>query len=508
MYVARWIGRAVAAAAALWLASPASAAWRRAESSNFIVYSQSSEAALRQDVALLEDYNWFLRLLTGIEDPAPANKLRIYMVRGHSALEIVRPGVGENVGGFYTATGAGIAAFVDDKAESGGREGNQILFHEIAHHFMLQYRPTAYPGWYVEGFAEYVSTATFQGDRIDYGLPSTVRASWLANARWLPLEQVLFDRPTQSGEATALYYAQSWLLVHYFLRDPARKAKLVQYLNATREGEAPKAAFARVFGMEPKALQREVEAYARKGMTYSRLKRKSATAVPAMTIVQLPPSADDLMIAQGALEVGVRDEHGPALLARIRSAAARHDDLYSRRILAKAEAMYGDSAAADRLLDPLLAAAPTDPELLYLKGLRHVRSARRGGANEEKERKLAQSFFGRAHKADPNHFQTLMRYPESLQGEQRFLSDNTINVMLLAHELAPQVTEITVKAAQLLLLRERYDEAAALIAPLASSPHEPRLAAQAQAMLAQARARKRLPVVVIPPLRLPDPGKQ
>ena len=40
--------------------------------------------------------------------------------------------------------------------------GQLVLFHEYAHHFMLQYAPAAYPAWYVEGFAEVVSTASFE----------------------------------------------------------------------------------------------------------------------------------------------------------------------------------------------------------------------------------------------------------------------------------------------------------------------------------------------------------
>ena len=192
------------------------------------------------------------------------------------------------------------------------------------------------------------------------------------------------------------------------------------------------------------------------------------------------------------MEVGVRSEDVPAFLAKLRSLAAGRSDDYSRRVLARGEALYGDPAAADRLLEPLLAAAPADPSLLFWAGMRHLRVARRGAPDEARERRSAQIWFGKAHKADPNHFQTLVRYADSLQGDSRFDTENTANVLLLAHQLAPQVSEITMRAAFMMLRRGEYDEAAALLTPLASSAHAPGLAAEAQAMLARAKAKEKM----------------
>jgi len=501
------LGRTVAALVLLLLASPAAAEWRRAESANFIVFSQSGEASLRKDAALLEDYNSFLRLLTRVDDPPPPNKLKVYVVRGHGALRTVRPGLGDNVGGFYAASESGIAAFVDDFSALEEGEENQILFHEIAHHFMLQYRPTAYPPWYVEGFAEYVMTARFEKAAISFGRASTLRASWLANREWLPLERILFDPPPRKAEENALYYAQSWLLVHYLLRDEARRRQAIDYLGATAGGEEPRAAFKRIFATEPKAMMKALETYAYHQMTYSRLTRKSAAAAPAMTVTTLPAAADDLLLLDAAMEIGIRDEDVPAFLNRLRSASPGKSDDYSRRVLARGEALYGDPAAADRLIEPLLAAAPADSGLLFLAGMRHLRAARRGDSDEAKERRLAEVWFGKAHKADPNHFQTLVRYADALQGGRRFDSENTANVLLLAHQLAPQVSEITMRAAFMLLRRGEYDEAATLLTPLASSAHDSKLASEAQAMLRQAKAKEKVGDPAEPPGKSAPPVK-
>jgi hypothetical protein len=477
--------RICAALAALVASAPAWASWRRAESANFIVYSQSSEQALRNRVALLEDYNAFLRLLTGVNDPPAPNRLPVYVLRNHGALNAVRP-MPQGVAGFYAPSSSGIAAFVDDGADGIGEEGNLVLFHEIAHHFMWQYRPTAYPPWYVEGFAEYVSTASFTKSTIEFGQPSRGRAGALTFLNWLPLERVLFSPPPTKADEAALYYAESWLLVHYLLRDEARKAKLITFFNAIRGGEAPPAAFKRIFAVEPRQLQADLVRYGERQLTYSRLKRRFAAETPSMQVTVLPPSADDLMLAAAAMQIGVDDAREAALVAQVRTAAAKYDDDFARRTLAKAEALYGDGAAADRLLDSILTQSPNDAEALYLKGMRLLVAARKQRDKGGPLAKQAQTWFARSHKADDKAFPTLTRYVEASLFNAA-PTENIVEVMLLAQQLAPQVVELRMNAASMLLARGHKAEAAILVEPLASDPHNPGLATAAKKMLERAR---------------------
>src|SRR4029079_9541467 len=111
---------------------------------------------------------------------------------------------------------------------------------------------------------------------------------------------------------------------------------------------------------------------------------------------------DDLMVYDAALLVGVSDELGHDYLPRIRAAAARHEgDPFAERVLAHAELLYGDAAAADRLLDHLLAAAPSEAELLYLKGRRYLVASEQEDDGAADAR-TARTWFGRAHQADEN----------------------------------------------------------------------------------------------------------
>jgi len=488
MRIVVWLA---ALAAATGAAAPACAAWRKAETANFVVYSQADEADLRRDAGQLEDYLSLLRALTGVEDKAAAAKLSVYVVRYHEDLERVRPGTGSSTIGFYGATERGIGAFAQSMKGFGEGIGQQVLFHEIAHHFMLQYRPLAYPLWYIEGFAEFVQTATFDAEKIEIGKPSRMRAGWLIYEHWLPLEKILLNKAPDTGEGEALFYAESWLLTHYLLRDDARRAKLNDYLRATAAGEEPLAAFTRAFAMDPKAMQKAMADYTHKGFSYTRLYRASGAQGPAVTVTALPQSADDLLLLDAALKGGLDARRGAAVLGKVRSAARGSGDEYSRRVLAEAEALIGDPEAAGRALQPLLAAHPDDAELLYLEGMRHLAAARRNPAAAAAERKQAQVWLAKSHRADPNRYQTLFAYAQSLAGEPQFLSENTSNVLLMAHALAPQVPGIALAAARHLMLRDRFDAAAALLTGLASDPHDKENAEAARKLLDLAKAKTR-----------------
>jgi len=487
----------------LFWATPAAAEWRRAESPNFIVYGNLSESDLRQRILRLEDFDHLLRVMIAVTDPPSPNKLHVYFVQNGRDLRTVQQ-VPPGIAGFYTATPDGIAAFIDNSAESAG---NEILFHEYAHHFMMQYRPNAYPGWYVEGFAEYFMTASFVGRRIDIGTYSPGRAYLIMQGQWLPMDQILYGEPQSfRGDALGQFYAQAWLTTHYFYSTPERQAALGRYLVALR-GDNPRSALQAATGMDVAALTAELHRYIGHGsIDYRRMTRPEGETPPPVTIASLPRAADDLIVYEAALRVGIADAQGPDYLARIRALAARHPgDPFAERVLAHAELLYGDAAAADRLLDHLLAGAPNDAELLYLKGMRYLVAAEKGD-QWDADARTARTWFGRAHQADGNHYQTLFRYAQSLRRDPSYASENNLNVLLLAHQLAPQVAAITMNAAALMIGRGSGDErlAISLLRPLAADPHNTGLAHAAREMIERAEARAAHP----PPAGTPPPAPQ
>ncbi|HEX8364732.1 MAG TPA: hypothetical protein VF603_05550 [Allosphingosinicella sp.] len=466
-------------------ATPAAASWLRAESEHFIVYSESNEATLRRQVLMLEDFDALLRLLTDVRSNDPVQKLPVYLVRSNGELRQVAR-VGTSVGGFYYPSSRGIAAFIN--AGLNGLVGeyvgpNEVLFHEYAHHFMMQFHSNAYPTWYVEGFAEYLGTARFVDQHVEIGRASDMRTMVLSNrANWIPFEWILFQRERVPDQAR--FYSQSWILTHYLLSDDTRRQQLVAYLNALARREQPRAAFRASFGMDPGQMQTRIERYATQPLRITRLDRSSVARPPQIAITRLPASADQLLLTQAALSLGAEPE--PNDVARMRR-LARGSDPLSKRVLAEVELLAGDGAVAERLLTELLAATPNDPELLYLRGMRHVVAARAAEGDARREQyRLARSWLTRAHRADARHFPSLYRYVETFSGEPTFTSDNNVNAVLLAMQLAPQVYEIRMAAGAMLILRGEHEQAQRILEPLASNAHSGAWAQRARALLQKA----------------------
>lgn len=505
-------GRAVRLIAALWLllaaAAPAAAEWRRAESPNFIAFSQEDEARLRARVTMLEDYAALLRLLSGAPaESAPAPKLRVYFVRRPDDLARVPP-LSIFVPGFYTSSSSGIAAFVNAAAPA----SNEILFHEYAHHFMMQYHAGAYPPWYVEGFAEYLGPTRFTERHIELGRMNGVRSSWLFDrSEWLPTDRVFFDRDRLKDiENLSRFYAQSWLITHYLFGDETRRAQLVRYLQALARGQEPPAAFQASFGMTPAQLHHRLVRYSREGIVFRRLERASVGRPVEIAVTTLPASADQLLVVEAAMMVGripAKEE-----VDRIRRDAARLDDPYSRRVLARTEALHGDGAAAERLLTALLETDPGDADLLYLRGMRHIVAARtlEGDARRAQYRQ-ARPWFTRAHRADPAHMPSLYRYVQTFSADTGFTTDNNTEAMLLAVQLAPQVADTRMNAAKMLLIRREFELAERMLQPLASTAHSGDQADAARTLLEQVRARNAEGVELIfdpPPERPREPRRR
>jgi hypothetical protein len=477
--------RSIRLFAAFWLllcvSTPAAASWLRAESEHFIVYSEGNEASLRRQVLVLEDYDALLRLLTDVRPDATAQKLRVYMVRSNGELRQVAR-VGTDVGGFYAASSRGIAAFVNTNVSSEFTGANEILFHEYAHHLMMQFHSAAYPPWYVEGFAEYLGTARFVDQSVEVGRGSDMR-TWFLRRRgeWSPTEWVLFQHNRVEG---ARFYAQAWLLTHYLLSDNARRDQLVRYLNALARREEPRAAFRASFGMDANDMHDQLQRYATQPLRIIRLDRSSVARPPQIAIAPMPPSADELLLMHAAMSLGGKPDAGD--VARIRR-AARGGDPFARRVLAEAEVFAGDGAAAEQLLTELLAASPNDAELLYLRGMRHIVAARTlEGEERLAQFRLARPWFTRAHRADPAHVPSLFRYVQTFSADPNFTTDNNTNAMLLALQHAPQVGEIRLAAGSMLLLRGEYAEAERLLQPLASTAHSGPQAVKARALIQKA----------------------
>lgn len=489
--IARFVRAMILPMLTLGLAGGARAdGWSVAETEHFRIYSPQPAAVLKSRAAMLEDYRALLETITtrGASKTAEP-KLDIFLVTDITA---IRPlsGPARGFAGIYMSGPGRIAAYAD-----AGADGDRTtLLHEYAHHFMLGLdSATAYPKWYVEGFAEYFMTAQFQPERITFGDGNVNRAQWLFYEDWLPLEAVLSGNiDWRDGEKVAMFYAQSWLLTHFLLRTPEFTPKFEAYLKAVAAGQDSVAAFQQHIDPNLAVFQRRLKVYfARKKLTTSIFPRSPGT--PATVVVTpLSPAAEPMLLELANIEFGVQASKHAEALQKVRADAARFPgDPLAERTLALAEIRFGDRAAGIARLETLIAANPKDAALLRWRGeaaLPPGKPQASTGAATPEQAKAARLWFARAFKADPNDWQTLYLYALLEKPYGRALKPTTLDVLLLAHQLAPQVDEIGMTAAMALAHADRLPDAAHKLAPIAYRPHNSQLTEAAEALLPIARS--------------------
>lgn len=472
----------LALAVACALAGPAQAQWRRAESDRFVVYSQQNEPTIRRYVRNLEIYDYVLRLRMGLPlNEPPGRKLPIYLVQNRAGLEMINPGTGENVAGTYFPRGEDIfAAAIQD--------GDQdTLLHEYFHHFSFQLETSTYPGWLIEGLAEYFMTADITPDYVVIGRFNEARQSWIANARWIPLEE-LVTKPyyeVQGAENRATYYPIAWLLTHWFMSDEARRRQLDAYLRDIRANGNSVEAMERATGMTMQQIRNALRGYRRLLLTQYR----DGLPDPEITITRLPPSANDLLLIGQRLKIGVPEDERENTAALVRRLAARHpDDPFAMLQLGHAELHFGDADEGEAVLTRPLEIEPDNIEALQLMGARHTTLAEE---NPDQERELlaeARRYLARAYTIDNNHYYTLFLLAQARVGAPGYPTENDLTTWDLAFRNAPQLPAIRLGYGQALILSEEKDEAIHVLEPLAGAPHSGGAAAAARFMIENVRS--------------------
>lgn len=464
----------------------AEARWLRAETERFILYSDGDERSLRDYAVKLETFDRVLRIqFNKPVDELPLRKLPIYLVARQSGIDRLRPGVDPRIAGFYMASTDDIFAIAIRT-----RGEDHTLLHEYAHHFMVQNSTFNYPSWFVEGFAEYYMTAELQGNRVVLGKFTEGRTSWLIeNPNWLPLSELLTKSPYQVSSRHETYYPIAWAMTHWFMSDPARKQALARYMSDVARGQDPIQAMERAAGMPLQALERTLRVY----VTTGKLQITGFTHSfprPEVVVTVLPPSADDLLLLNQRLKLGVREADEAETLAEVRRLAAKHGaDVLARRTLGRAEIDLGDRVAGMAELTALLETHPDDVEALQLLAYATLEGLENEDADPVALRRTATQYLRRAYELNDADYVTLYLLAKARQGLAGYPNDNDLDIWEQALMLAPQLDAIRLNAAAAFLARGRTGQAVATVSPMLNDPHGGGGAAAARHLIAQALGR-------------------
>jgi hypothetical protein len=463
--------------------------WRKAESDNFVVYSNTGQKQTEAYALKLEQYRYVLNALnnrTG-DNLLPSPKLDIYFVKSTKDLRQVLPKMSEDVLGFVLRCDSAMAGFslydgdmVDNrKVKYQAQNTSQtVIFHEYAHLYMFQNSQTPYPKWFIEGYAEFYGTTRIQGDQALVGMAWDQRSGELINGMTeLRYEDILRNSDIINWSN---FYAQSWLLAHYILSDQDRRKAFVQFLNTQNPNEDAVITFEKAFGFPVKELKKRLNGYLMKDIKASVFRLKDMPA-PKITSTALPLVANRLLMYDAASKTCTKDTYQSDLLAKIRTEAAKTpEDAYAKRVLMDAEIMLGDEALALPFYLTYTQMNPNDAEGFYRLGQTlYLMSKHNKFADNDtldSQMKKARVALGKSYKLDPlNPFNLYLLSQTEKRGPD-FPNASTLNAAYEAHLLAPSVPEFALNAANMLIIKDRIPEARTVLAPLANTPHDEKMA--------------------------------
>ncbi|HEY1607514.1 MAG TPA: hypothetical protein VGF77_18150 [Allosphingosinicella sp.] len=354
----KWIA-CLAFGAMTALPTAAQAGWREAETPHFQIYSDGGETQLVDFALRLEGLDALLHKATGFAANSEPTKVRVIMLQTMQMVQKASHERNPNLAGFYTVNIEGPIAVSSYSKDNDYTTTPEItLFHEYAHHFMLEYFPASYPAWYVEGFAEIASTSEpAGGGKMSYGKAASHRGYSLTSSRWIPVQQLL-DTTYASSPEDSDFYGESWLLAHYLTFSPKRAGQLRKYLAALESGVPNQDAAKAAFG-DLDQLNRDAQIYLEQANFMYHQVQVTIPARDTIKVSELSPGASDLMEETASLRDSMSKEEMAAYLTNLKQKAARYpDDPYALQLLADAEYLADDYAASGTAIDRLLARTP------------------------------------------------------------------------------------------------------------------------------------------------------
>lgn len=452
----------------LGFSQPIQAAWYKVETGKFIFYGTSSKS-LREDALRLEQFDALLRQRLSIPENPGEYKLSVYVLSGESEVRKVYGEGSKDIAGFYTANEAGLLAVVP---RSSGDFTDTILYHEYAHHLMLHHMATRFPAWYIEGFAEFLSTAAFKTDRASIGLPATHRAYQLVLESTTPIRTLLSASVAEvDSDNRGNFYGRAWLLTHFLTFKPERKGQLTAYLKLIAEGKPLLEAAQTVFG-DLDVLQRDLTRYQNASTMKYMAVPSSPPDINTATVTQLEDAFGDTIRERVMLRRGTADAEREAILRSLEQVASKYPtsaDIWTQ--LAEARLDRDDYAGAIAAADKAVGIDPKAPRALLWKGTALVRQIVDKGSDDPAAWKEARSWLIRANRADTEDPLTLFEYYRSFAMEGREPTPAAIAGLQKASAMIPQATGYRVAYAFELVKSGNYKLAADYLQPIANSPH-------------------------------------
>jgi tetratricopeptide (TPR) repeat protein len=466
-------------------------------SEHFVIYADDSERDIQRFSERLEQYHSALASFFSSRSntPSPSNRITVYVVKNQSEVRRLFGEGGRDIGGFYIPRAGGSVAIIPPVNTSRGTrisQSERVLLHEYAHHFQHENLPFLMPRWYVEGFAEYFSTARFESDAVFLGLPAEHRAAELSDftiASQVRIEELLEVQAYGDRESSRYnnFYGRSWALFHYLFSTQEGRVQMTDYLKRLNYGESELEAATSAFG-DLAELDNTLDKYIGSRKFLSWKMDAAQLRVGEITVRKLNKAEAAAMPVRIRSKRGVNSEQAAELVISARELAALYpEEAEVQAVLAEAEFDAGNNEAAIRAADLALAQNPVHINALIQKGRALTSIAVKTG--EADDWSAARKHFVEANRVEVDHPEPLVSYYQTFVMQGQAPSAAAVDGLKWAQALAPFDGQLRMLTAVQLMNEERFAEAINVLTPLAYNPHNTSDDNPARRLMAEARLR-------------------
>jgi tetratricopeptide (TPR) repeat protein len=504
----------ICALLSLFLSVPAHAAdqhWLRVSSDHFIVVTDAGEKPGHDIVAHFEQMRAIFGQLLSRSKLRMSEPMEIIAVRGENdyrQLALPVDGKAISSGGFWLSGKDRIFIVLNLSQPDPWR----AVEHQFAH-YMLSYNYPPTPPWFDEGFAEYFASLNLTAKSAELGSDPELRPSSqtdllghqvdaknlksfteiLQNPVWLAWPDLLTmkNRAANGQEGThhTLFYAQSWILVHYLLNKD-KMSELGKYFGLVEIQRTPaEHAVQQAFGMPVAQLDQEVKTYfhslAHLFTALDDSHRSNAPPIPqAVNQTALPFSVGDIGISSKSLQIpeaqALVDEMELRIPERRQQAFDRLQKLIgdpkaetavAHRALSWAYVQKGDTSQAFEELNAAVQLNANDPWTRFGMALASYLSGQQGAKVQ-----------GLANMMESLHI-VIDEYPDfaeayNMLGWARLAGGGgnaAVESMKQAVQLSPRDEEYQLRLARAYLAAKKFDDATATLQRLKAS-QDPQIA--------------------------------
>ncbi len=227
----------------------------------------------------------------------------------------------------------------------------RAVAHPLAHYLLnFNYPPAA--GWFDEGLAEYFGSI-YLGKQVEIGGDPELAAEWhedafdemrrdpnvpqsltqlVSSPVWMSMTDLFAMKhdtsSTREGSHNTIYYAQSWMVVHYLLNNN-KLPEAGTYFDLVQNQNVPvEKAMVQAFDMSPSQMEEAVKTYFKSlsglGIALDQSKKPLANPVDLQQPYHFPLPLDDNDI--GMAVSSVKEEEAKALIGDVMARIPEHRD--------------------------------------------------------------------------------------------------------------------------------------------------------------------------------------